>query len=147
MYNRLTNTEMVVRVYSIRMFALFFLCISSAFASDYNAVNKAAANYLIAAVGYDVFKSTQCGYSVESSNQPPLSKIEAIIYPKLTPDDRIEMKDSTKAIRTEIRPNFDRTYAQLISKTDHKTACGMLAGQVLRSLSEAKSQWVKVTAR
>lgn len=136
-----------MRIYSLRVFALSVLCTSIALASDYNTVNKAAANYLIAAVGYDVFKSTQCGYSVESSNQPPLSKIEAIIYPKLTPKDRIEMKDSTKAIRAEIRPNFDRTYAQLISKTDHKTACGMLAGQVLRSLSEANSQWAKVTAR
>ena len=124
------------------------LCLGAAFSSSpvlganvYQALTRAGTDYLIAAVGIEQLKSTECAYVYEKVPVESVDEVHQKVFPRMTPEDRKEVAPLLLLFRSDVRETFTRALPALKKAYDKKTACGMLAGHAIAELAKAQARW------
>ena len=123
------------------------LCLGAVFCSSpvlganaYQALTRAGTDYLIAAVGIEQFKGTECAYVFEKVPVESVDEVRQKVFPRMTPEDRKEVDRQLPLLRSD-RETLTRLIPALRKAYDEKTACGMLAGHAITQLVKARTRW------
>jgi hypothetical protein len=129
---------------SIIILCAAFISTSARAQVTYSQTRQAGINYIIATIGIEELRLTECGYVLKKLHIEPFDNKRAVVLSKFTEADKLEAKQRMLELHIELKSFFGEAIAKFKKSTDAKTACGMVAGEALRNLGVAQENLNKI---
>lgn len=115
------------------------------FAATYVEIRKSGINFLIASTAVESIKKTECSYILKNSKLKPQSYVRNEVKNKLHQSDIREIDAEIPKLQQEADLFIRQQIIEFKSKTDEKTACGMVSSYAIQKFQEAEINWHKKT--